>query len=176
MCLDRAGELANLGDDCAFDSPGGPISLIRGIDGLPRSFANCCRPRGSVLPDGSGSVVGRVACPCHARTYRNDGRLCRCPVMKDPKASPRSRTGWWLDLDAWEGSSFARFPRDGPSLPAHQHDFPDRMTGRLVVRLRLLLARRRSGEETKANEETIPAVSSPCAAAPVRDRASVRAR
>ena len=86
--LTRAESLPNLGDYRAFDSPGGPIVLIRGTDGQLRCFANYCRHRGSILLEGQGNVGGRITCPYHAWSYGLDGRL---------KGLPRAETFPGLD-------------------------------------------------------------------------------
>ncbi|MDM7932882.1 aromatic ring-hydroxylating dioxygenase subunit alpha [Tabrizicola sp.] len=126
--LTRAEELQNPGDFRAFDSPGGPIVLIRGNDGQLRCFANYCRHRGSILLEGSGNVGGRITCPYHAWSYLNDGRLYGCPDMKDAEGFDKVENGLVaLDLDQWEGFVFARFTKDGPTLLEHLGDFPARM-------------------------------------------------
>jgi choline monooxygenase len=126
--LTRAETLPNPGDYRAFDSPGGPIVLIRGADGQLRCFANYCRHRGSILLEGAGTVGGRITCPYHAWSYLTDGRLYGCPDMTDAEGFDKVENGLVsLDLDQWEGFVFARFTREGPSLRDHLGDFPDRM-------------------------------------------------
>ncbi|HOZ32453.1 MAG TPA: aromatic ring-hydroxylating dioxygenase subunit alpha [Tabrizicola sp.] len=126
--LTRAEEVPLPGDYRAFDSPGGPIVLIRGNDGSLRCFANYCRHRGSILLEGAGNVGGRITCPYHAWSYLNDGRLYGCPDMKDAEGFDKVENGLVaLDLDEWEGFVFARFSKDGPGLRAHLGNFPDRM-------------------------------------------------
>ena len=41
--LCRDDQLPNVGDYRSFDTPGGPIVLVRSRDGRLRCFANCCR-------------------------------------------------------------------------------------------------------------------------------------
>jgi choline monooxygenase len=135
--LCRAEELPNPGDYRAFDSPGGPIVLIRGSDGQLRCFANYCRHRGSILLEGAGNVGGRITCPYHAWSYLNDGRLYGCPDMKDAEGFDKVENGLVaLDLDQWEGFVFARFTRDGPSLLDHLGDFPVRMASHKLGTMR----------------------------------------
>ena len=98
--LTRAEDLPQPGDSRAFDSPGGPIVLIRGNDGQLRCFANYCRHRGSILLEGKGNVGGRITCPYHAWSYLNDGRLYGCPDMKDAEGFDKVENGLVaLDLD-----------------------------------------------------------------------------
>jgi choline monooxygenase len=116
------------GDYRAFDTPGGPIVLIRSSDGALRAFANYYRHRGSILLEGTGNTGGRITCPYHAWSYLNDGRLYGCPDMKDAEGFDTVENGLVsLDLDSWEGSVFARFTKDGPPLIDHLGDFPARM-------------------------------------------------
>jgi choline monooxygenase len=126
--LCREEMLANPGDYRAFDSPGGPIVLIRGQDGVLRCFANVCRHRGSILLEGEGNTASRIICPYHAWSYLSDGRLYGCPDMKDAEGFDRVENGMVaLRLDIWAGFVFASFSQDGPSLIDHLGDFPQRM-------------------------------------------------
>ena len=135
--LTRTEELPEPGDYRAFDSPGGPIVLIRGTDGRLRCFANYCRHRGSILLEGKGNVGGKITCPYHAWSYLNDGRLYGCPDMKDAEGFDKVENGLVaLDLDEWEGFVFARFTRDGPTLRDHLGDFPERMASHQLGRMR----------------------------------------
>ncbi len=135
--LTRAESLPEPGDYRAFDTPGGPVVLIRGTDGALRCFANYCRHRGSILLEGSGNTGGRVTCPYHAWTYLNDGRLYGCPDMKDAEGFDKVENGLVaLDIDVWEGFVFARFLREGPSLIDHLGDFPARMASHRLGKMR----------------------------------------
>lgn len=135
--LTRAEDLPQAGDYRAFDSPGGPIVLIRGQDGQLRCFANYCRHRGSILLEGSGNAGGRITCPYHAWSYLTDGRLYGCPDMKDAEGFDKVENGLVaLDLDQWNGFVFARFGKDGPSLLDHLGDFPDRMASHRLEDMR----------------------------------------
>jgi choline monooxygenase len=135
LCRDE--ELPLPGDYRAFDTPGGPIVLIRGDDRTLRCFANYCRHRGSILLEGTGNVGGRITCPYHAWSYLNDGRLYGCPDMKDAEGFDKVENGLVaLDLDSWEGFVFARFSREGPSLIEHLGDFPARMASHRLGEMR----------------------------------------
>jgi phenylpropionate dioxygenase-like ring-hydroxylating dioxygenase large terminal subunit len=126
--LCRAESLPNAGDFRSFDSPGGPIVLVRGADGALRCFANFCRHRGSILLEGAGNCGGRIICPYHAWSYLNDGRLYGCPDMADAEGFDKVENGLVpLALDIWAGFVFARFAKDGPSLATHLGDLPDRL-------------------------------------------------
>ena len=53
--LCREEQLPKAGDYRAFDTPGGPVVLVRGEDMRLRCFANYCRHRGSILLEGEGN-------------------------------------------------------------------------------------------------------------------------
>lgn len=57
---------------------GVPILLVRGDDGIFRAFLNACRHRGTAVADGCGTAR-RFACPWHAWTYDQQGRLVAIP-------------------------------------------------------------------------------------------------
>ena len=73
-----------LGFSCELDGPnaykalevmGTPILLVRGADGVLRSFVNMCSHRGAIIvEDGLGSAR-RFSCPYHAWTYDTVGSL-----------------------------------------------------------------------------------------------------
>ena len=68
-------ELPGTGDYKAMTVLDTPVLMVRGDDGRVRAFLNVCRHRGAkVCADGSASA--RVfACPYHAWTYDNRGKL-----------------------------------------------------------------------------------------------------
>ena len=126
--LCREDQLANKGDYRSFDTPGGPILLLRGQDDRLRCFANVCRHRGSILLEGSGNTGGRVVCPYHAWSYFSDGRLYGCPDMQDAEGFDRTENGLIpLALDTWNGFVFACFDRTPMPLLDHLGDLPERM-------------------------------------------------
>lgn len=54
---------------------GKPLLIVRGNDGVVRSFLNVCRHRGAkVCSEGTGSAP-RFVCPYHAWTYNREGAL-----------------------------------------------------------------------------------------------------
>ncbi len=126
--LCREETLPNAGDYRTFDTPAGPIALVRGPDGKLRCFANYCRHRGSIMLEGSGNTGNRIMCPYHAWSYFSDGRLYGCPDMKDAEGFDRVEYGLvTLDLDIWAGFVFARVTKDGPALMEHLGDLPQRL-------------------------------------------------
>ncbi len=125
--LAREDQLPANGDYRSFDTPGGPILLVRGQDGRLRCFANYCRHRGSLLLQGSGNCGARIMCPYHAWSYFSDGRLYGCPDMADAEGFDRTENGLVpLRLDTWAGFVFATFNPDPLPLTEHLGDLPER--------------------------------------------------
>jgi phenylpropionate dioxygenase-like ring-hydroxylating dioxygenase large terminal subunit len=135
--LGRTDQFPNPGDYRAFDTPGGPVILIRGQDGRLRAFANVCRHRGSLLLQGSGNCGARIMCPYHAWSYFSDGRLYGCPDMADAEGFDRTENGLVpLSLDTWAGFVFASFAPDPVPLLTHLGDLPDRMASHRLDTMR----------------------------------------
>jgi phenylpropionate dioxygenase-like ring-hydroxylating dioxygenase large terminal subunit len=59
----------------AFEVMGVPILLVRGGDGVLRSFVNTCSHRGAVVADEGSGVARRFTCPYHAWSYDTEGAL-----------------------------------------------------------------------------------------------------
>jgi phenylpropionate dioxygenase-like ring-hydroxylating dioxygenase large terminal subunit len=132
----REDELPRTGDYRAFDTPGGPVVLIRGEDAALRVFANFCRHRGSLLLEGSGNCR-RIVCPYHAWSYRADGSLLGCPDMEDAKGFDRRENGLVpVRMETWAGFVFITFNRHAPPLIEHLGDLPDRMASHRLDEMR----------------------------------------
>jgi phenylpropionate dioxygenase-like ring-hydroxylating dioxygenase large terminal subunit len=135
--LAREEMLPKAGDYRAFDTPGGPIALVRGADGVLRCFANYCRHRGSILIEGEGNCGGRIVCPYHAWSYFADGRLYGCPDMADAEGFDRVENGLVpLATDTWAGFVFATFAKRPKPLLAHLGDLPQRFATHRLERMR----------------------------------------
>jgi len=134
--LCRDDQLPNPGDYRTFDTPGGPIILVRGQDSQLRCFANYCRHRGSLLLKGQGNTGARIMCPYHAWSYFSDGRLYGCPDMADAEGFDRRENGLTpLHLDQWAGFVFASFDPQKPLLD-HLGDLPQRMASHKLDQMR----------------------------------------
>jgi phenylpropionate dioxygenase-like ring-hydroxylating dioxygenase large terminal subunit len=59
----------------ALDVMGVPVLLVRGDDGVLRSFVNMCSHRGAVVVDDGSGSARRFSCPYHAWTYDSRGAL-----------------------------------------------------------------------------------------------------
>ena len=70
-------------DYVALEVGGTPIIVLRGEDGVLRSFANSCRHRGMLLLEPGEGRCERITCPFHGWNYRLDGSLQSAPKMAD---------------------------------------------------------------------------------------------
>lgn len=74
LVLAQSADLAQPGDFLTHDLTGVPIALVRSRAGGVRAFLNVCRHRGAKVIQGSGCARS-FACPYHAWTYDDEGRL-----------------------------------------------------------------------------------------------------
>ena len=68
-------ELAAPNSYKALDVMGVPVLLVRGNDGVLRSFVNMCSHRGAVVMEEGNGVARRFSCPYHAWSYDATGAL-----------------------------------------------------------------------------------------------------
>jgi len=121
----RLDEVQNPGDYKALDSVGGPVLLVRGLDGVLRAFANVCRHRSSVLLEGHGNVT-HIICPYHAWNYSLDGTLAGAPGMRDvPKFEKPPHGLIPIRLQTWEGAIFLSYSAETPDLMVHLGNLPE---------------------------------------------------
>ncbi|MFK8022379.1 MAG: Rieske 2Fe-2S domain-containing protein, partial [Ilumatobacter sp.] len=80
----RVEDVPNAGDFFTFDDLGVPLLVVRGTDGVVRSFSNTCQHRGApVVRDERGSAR-RLRCQYHSWTYDIDGgQLLSVPDERD---------------------------------------------------------------------------------------------
>jgi phenylpropionate dioxygenase-like ring-hydroxylating dioxygenase large terminal subunit len=74
LLLAASCELRNPGDCKVMDVAGVPLLLVRGQDGVVRTFLNACTHRGARLMRECGHAA-RLTCPYHAWSFRLDGSL-----------------------------------------------------------------------------------------------------
>ncbi len=68
-------DIPNPGDYSAFDIANRPIVVMRGEDGVARTFLNVCRHRGAKVADGCFGHGRRLTCPYHSWVYDTQGSL-----------------------------------------------------------------------------------------------------
>ena len=123
----REDQLAEPGAYRALETPGGPVLLVRGKDGILRAFANACRHRGSILLEENGTC-SRIVCPYHGWAYHLDGSLAGAPEMRGcPGFDPDDHALHPIRLESWGGFLFLTFKEDVPPLIETLGDLPKRM-------------------------------------------------
>ncbi len=115
QCAGLAAEIPEPGDYLTFAINDQPIVVVRGDDGVVRSFSNVCLHRMMRLADGRGRCR-KFTCPYHAWTYDLNGRLVAAPHMRETPgfrvadhALPAVRT------ELWEGWIYVTL---NPAAPA----------------------------------------------------------
>lgn len=68
-------ELTAAGSYKAVDAAGTPVVVVRGRDGVARTFVNACRHRGAELVGAGCGTMRRFTCPYHAWSYDLQGKL-----------------------------------------------------------------------------------------------------
>jgi len=109
MCVGRSEQLPEPGDQRAEAAGNGSVLLIRGEDGVLRSFANTCRHRGhELLPCGASAQRKAVICPYHSWTYSLSGGILAAAGFLN---QPGFVAGEWglveLPVTEWHGLVFA---------------------------------------------------------------------
>jgi phenylpropionate dioxygenase-like ring-hydroxylating dioxygenase large terminal subunit len=108
LCVGREDDVPAPGDYLVSDIGALSLATLRGQDGVVRNFANTCLHRMTRLLSGKGNCRGRIVCPYHAWTYRDDGRLDAAPHMEKAVGfdvgALRLKE---LRTELWEGFIFA---------------------------------------------------------------------
>ena len=79
QCVARVEQLHDPGQYAAFEFAGEPILLVRGADGVLRSFFNVCRHRAAPIADEPEGCALKLRCRYHGWTYDLAGRLIGVP-------------------------------------------------------------------------------------------------
>ena len=72
-------DIPNAGDFTTLDIADRPIVVVRGDDGVARTFLNACRHRGAPVADGCFGHGRRMTCPYHFWVYDAQGKLVGLP-------------------------------------------------------------------------------------------------
>ena len=78
LCVALSCDVREPGDYDCVEIAGRPIIVVRGDDGVVRSFLNVCRHRGAQVAEGCGRTR-RFTCPYHAWVYDTRGSLVGVP-------------------------------------------------------------------------------------------------
>ena len=124
LCVALSADLPAAGDFVTHTMVGRPLLVVRGDDGVVRTFLNVCRHRGARLAHEASGNARRFVCPYHAWSYTRAGVLAGMPDA-DSFGNPHidglielpcdERAGLVfavldahgrMDLDAWLGADF----------------------------------------------------------------------
>jgi phenylpropionate dioxygenase-like ring-hydroxylating dioxygenase large terminal subunit len=72
-------DLREPGDYKALEIAGRPVVVVRGDDGVARTFLNVCRHRGAQVTEEGCGHLRRLVCPYHAWSYDTRGSLVSVP-------------------------------------------------------------------------------------------------
>lgn len=75
LVLGFSAELTEPNSYKALDAMGTPVLLVRGADGVVRSFVNMCSHRGAQVVEQGCGTSRRFSCPYHAWVYDTQGAL-----------------------------------------------------------------------------------------------------
>jgi glycine betaine catabolism A len=124
VCIGRADQLPDPGDQRAVAIGAEGVLLVRGKDGTLRGFSNTCRHRGhELLPCGADPVNRSfVRCPYHSWTYGLDGDYKTAPDFADrPGWSPTDPDNALLHTPVAEWGGWVFVNADGKAPLLHRH-------------------------------------------------------
>jgi glycine betaine catabolism A len=121
VCVARAGDLSEPGDQVAARIGEVGVLVVRDRDRVLRAFANLCRHRGhELLPSGGQASARSLVCPYHGWSYRLDGSLRAAPGMREaPGFEPAEHGLVELPLEVWHGFVMVNASGDAPPLRRH---------------------------------------------------------
>lgn len=114
-------DIPTSGDFTTMEIADRPIVVIRGDDGVARTFLNACRHRGRSVAEGCFGHGRRMTCPYHSWVYDTQGKLVGIPgkegfegldvdgLIEYPTAERSGAVfatltvGASMDIDAWLG-------------------------------------------------------------------------
>lgn len=114
-------DVPKAGDFTSMEIAGRPIVVVRGKDGVARTFLNACRHRGAAVVSECFGSSRRLTCPYHNWVYDTEGTLVGLPgreafdgiegeaLVEYPTAERSGAifailtVGATLDVDAWLG-------------------------------------------------------------------------
>src|SRR5690242_12858557 len=124
----RAEQVASPGQFIATEIAGEPIVIIRGKDGVLRSFFNVCRHHAAAVvtePCGQASVL---RCPYHGWSYATDGTLQAAPEFEEVSNFSKSQNGLVpIKVEVWEKFVFVNLHSDAQALRSFLGTFVNRL-------------------------------------------------
>ena len=117
LCPGLAADIPNPGDYITWNIAGQPVYVIRGRDGVVRSYANVCLHRMMTLLQDRGNCQ-RITCPYHGWTYDIDGRVIGAGHMqgRDPEFDKKGYRLPELRTEIWQGWIYVTLNVQAPSV------------------------------------------------------------
>jgi Rieske 2Fe-2S family protein len=121
VCVGRADDLGEPGDQKAVRIGREGVLLVRDRDRALHAFYNVCRHRGhELLEPGTARNVRAIKCPYHAWVYSLQGTLAGSPRFGDVPGFDKSDYPLVpARLAEWHGWLFANASADAPDLDGH---------------------------------------------------------
>jgi glycine betaine catabolism A len=121
VCVGRADELAQPGDQKAFRIGREGILVVRDQDGNLNGFYNTCRHRGhELLEPGTARNLRAIKCPYHAWVYQLDGSLGAAPRFGDLDGFDKAEYPLIAArIHEWHGWIFVNVDGSAPEFAAY---------------------------------------------------------
>ena len=125
--LGSADRIPNPGDYFTVTFADTPLIIVRGQDGVVRSYVNSCRHRGCELLEGEGNSK-LIVCPYHSWSYELSGHLRGAPEMDKTAGFKKEDNGLIpIRTDSWGGFIFICFDNDAPPLKTFLGELPEKL-------------------------------------------------
>lgn len=121
VCVGRADDLSQPGDQKAVQIGDEGVLLVRDGDGRLNGFANTCRHRGhELLEPGATTNLRAIKCPYHAWVYGSDGELKGAPRFGEvPGFAKTDYPLMSVRVTEWNGWVFVNASGDAQDLGAY---------------------------------------------------------
>ena len=141
LAVARESDVGDSGERLPIDVLGCPLILVRGDDGVVRTFRNTCRHRGTRLAS-RRCTDRRITCPYHGWTYGLDGRLLAVPKSKGFTDLQSGDFGLFaVRTEAWGGFVWITFDPGAPPLRDYLGAVGDQLPPYQLHEMRPLLRR-----------------------------------
>lgn len=127
ISLARESDVPQVGHCLSIDELGESLLLVRGEDGVVRTFRNTCRHRGTRLLSGKCRVQG-ITCPYHGWTFALDGSLRGVPKLSGFENLDKGAHGLLeVRTECWAGFVWITFDSGAPPLREYLHPLVDQL-------------------------------------------------
>ncbi|MBL8822750.1 MAG: Rieske 2Fe-2S domain-containing protein [Planctomycetia bacterium] len=133
----RTDQVTKPGDFLTVQIADEPILVIRGEDGILRSFINVCRHRAARVVTTSCGHTDRLRCPYHGWTYDLSGQLRGVPEFDGVTGFKREENGLpVVHVDTWGPLVFVHLGKPAIALTDALHPMPEKLQAFNIEQLR----------------------------------------